>query len=107
MAAEHKIEIYLTKKAKEHGFLCYKFKSPGINGVPDRILMGHGITFFVETKAPGEVPRAQQCKRHKEMQDHGAIVYVIDNKEDIDALFTDNEIRKIKMALKQNLKQSY
>ena len=47
------IEDYLGKIAHEHGFLYYKFTSPAHSGVPDRILIGHGKTVFVELKRPG------------------------------------------------------
>ena len=57
---ESKIESYLRKQSKQYGFICYKWVSPGTNGVPDRILVGHGLTLFVETKAPDKVPRKQQ-----------------------------------------------
>ena len=51
---ETEVETYLRKTANANNFLCYKFKSPGNNGVPDRVLIGHDMVFFVETKAPGE-----------------------------------------------------
>ena len=46
------IESYLSKTAKEHGFLSMKFTSPNLNGVPDRIIIGNGYTVFVEVKKP-------------------------------------------------------
>ncbi len=86
---ESKIESYLRKQSKQYGFICYKWVSPGTNGVPDRILVGHGLTLFVETKAPGKVPRKQQELRHKELRQHGARVYVADTMESIDTLLKD------------------
>ena len=84
---ETDIEQYLKKTAEAHGYLCYKFKSPGTNGVPDRILIGHGETFFVETKRPGEKPRRLQKTIIKDMKAHGATVLIIDTIEQIDNLF--------------------
>lgn len=86
---EHDIESYLMKQSKKNGFLCWKFISPSINGVPDRILIGHGLIIFVETKAPGKTPRKRQIRTIEKMEAHGAIVKVIDTKEKIDAFFRD------------------
>jgi hypothetical protein len=80
------IENYLKKQSEKLGFLCYKFTSPANSGVPDRLIIGHGATFFVETKAPGEEPRKLQKCVINRMIDHGARVYVIDNKDSVDEL---------------------
>lgn len=52
---EKEVETYLKKQVKNrlHG-LALKFVSPGLNGVPDRIVLLPGAKIiFVETKAPG------------------------------------------------------
>lgn len=91
---ENLIESYLRKQAGTLGFLCYKFTSPGNNGVPDRVLIGHGYTFFVETKKDKtEAPRQLQKQIINRMIDNGALVYVMADKTDIDNLlqsFVDN-----------------
>ena len=46
---EKKVSIY----AKKLGFTTYKFTSPSSRGVPDRIYIKNGITFFIEFKAQG------------------------------------------------------
>lgn len=84
---EGTVENYLRKQAEKNNYLCYKFVSPGNNGVPDRCIIGHGKTFFVETKAPGGEPRKLQQKVIAKMQKHGATVFVIDTKEKVDRLF--------------------
>ena len=81
------VEDYLIKQAKIHNCLCYKFTAPGRRGVPDRILIGFGQTIFIETKKQNGKPRDQQVVVIKQMRQHGAIVCIIDNKEDIDRLF--------------------
>ena len=86
MKPEETIEQYLRTRAEQLGFLCYKFTSPGNNGVPDRILIGHGSTFFVETKAPDEKPRKLQEKVIERINNHGGIAMIIDNKNDIDII---------------------
>lgn len=86
---ENYVEGYLVRQCKKRGFKCYKFTSPSNNGVPDRIVIGYGITAFVETKAPGEKARQLQLAVHREMRRHGAIVYVADTREDIDRILDE------------------
>lgn len=86
---ESEIENYFRTKAEKNGFLCLKFISPGTNGVPDRILIGHGHTVFVELKAPGKEQRILQKKISKMMEYHGARVFVIDTKEKTDLLLQE------------------
>lgn len=83
---EETIEIYLKKKAEAKKFLCYKFVSPGHNGVPDRVIIGNGLTVFVETKAPDGKLRKIQEHRIKEMKKNGAIVYVAYTREQVDEI---------------------
>ena len=90
---EGRVENYLVKRAKQENFLHYKFTSPSTNGVPDRIIIGHGMTIFIELKAPGETPRKLQNVVIADMKAHGAEVYVIDTKEGIDELFASLEPR--------------
>ncbi|MBO5435365.1 VRR-NUC domain-containing protein [bacterium] len=80
---ENVVETYLLKQSKLRDYLCYKFISPSNNGVPDRILIGHGLVVFVETKRPKGVPRKLQEKIIEKMRQHGASVFVIDDKEGV------------------------
>lgn len=84
---EGAVESYFVKQAKKHGFLYFKFTSPSNNGVPDRIIIGHGLTIFVELKAPGEKPRKLQTVVIDDMRNHGANVFVIDTKQVVDVFF--------------------
>ena len=86
---EGTIENYLRDQCKARGYICFKFAPCGVNGIPDRIVIGNGQTVFVELKAPGERPRKNQKAIHRKMRAAGAIVYVIDNKPDVDALLED------------------
>lgn len=81
---EGEIESYLLSQARKNGYMCMKFVSPSTSGVPDRVLVGHGLTFFVELKAPGEVPRKLQLSVMRQMREHGAHVFVADTKEAVD-----------------------
>ena len=91
---ETEIEKYLVKQSKIHGGKCYKFVSPQNSGVPDRILLIKGYTIFIETKAPNGKPRPLQKKVHQEMREYGALVMVINTKEQVDDLFNDLDSRR-------------
>lgn len=50
---EKDIEKKLKKMVERHGGLCLKWVSPGMDGVPDRIvLLPGGRVFFIELKRP-------------------------------------------------------
>lgn len=83
MELEKDIEKYLVKNIKTLGGLCLKFTSPGTRGVPDRIVLYQGRTFFVELKAPNKKPRPDQIKIHSVFGKQGFPVYVIDTKEGV------------------------
>ena len=51
---EKTIEQALVKATRERGGICPKFTSPGMDGVPDRlVLLPDCHLGFVEVKAPG------------------------------------------------------
>lgn len=77
---EKHLEEILCKGIKEHGGMALKFVSPGMAGVPDRIvLMRSGKAIFVELKAPGKKMRPLQIKRKKQLEALGFKVYCIDS----------------------------
>ena len=87
---EKKIEQKLVKEVKRCGGKCWKFVSPGTDGVPDRIaLLYKGKIGFVEVKAPGEDLRPQQKKRKKELEKLGFKVYVLDNEDEIGGIIDE------------------
>lgn len=69
---------------KQIGGLCYKWVSPGIRGVPDRIIIFRGSTFFVELKRPGETLRKNQRKIKSYINQQSVDVYAIDTKTEVD-----------------------
>ncbi len=86
---EKDIERHLRAEAKKHGGMALKFVSPGMAGVPDRIvLLPGGRVVFAELKSPGKKPRPLQLKRHGELRRLGFDVMVIDGKEQINEIFT-------------------
>lgn len=87
---ESKIESYLKKKVSLIGGKAYKFVSPGVTGVPDRIvLIPGGRTYFIELKAPGKKLRAIQEYRAKELRALGFEVRVIDSIEEVDSFIEE------------------
>jgi hypothetical protein len=81
---EKELEQRLVREVKKRGGRAYKFISPGINGVPDRlVLMPEAKMGLVEVKAPGRNMRPNQIKRKGELEELGFLVYCLDNPEDI------------------------
>ena len=79
---ESTIERKLVTEVKKRGGIAVKFVSPGLAGVPDRLVLFPGGTLaFVELKAPGKSLRPLQHKRVKQIAALGFKVYVVDNKE--------------------------
>ena len=82
------VERYLKEQARRHGALLYKFTS-GEAGVPDRILIAHGHTVFIECKRPGGRPRPLQVVHLRAIAAHGGDARVIDTREGVDALMEE------------------
>lgn len=81
---ESKVENRLKKEIELIGGKALKFVSPGMSGVPDRIvLLPGGRIVFVELKAPGKKLRALQKYRAKELKGLGFDVRVIDSIEEV------------------------
>lgn len=79
---EYAVEKYLVQKTQECGGICLKFISPGIAGVPDRIIiLPGGKIGFAEMKAPGKKPRRLQRNVLRRLYLLGCRVCVIDNLE--------------------------
>ena len=77
---EYAVEKHLVQKAQECGGICLKFISPGIAGVPDRIVvLPGGKIGFAEMKAPGRRPRLRQRAVIRALYRRGCRVAVIDN----------------------------
>lgn len=87
--AESVVEDYLRTQSKKYGCLCYKFVSPGYNGVPDEIVIYNGKTTFIETKSPVGDTSAIQKKRIKDMREHGADVRICHTRQAVDKFFKE------------------
>lgn len=81
---EKYIEGKFAKEIKAMGGMALKFVSPGMSGVPDRlVLLPEGRIYFVELKAPGEEMRPLQIKRKRQLEGLGFLVYCIDSMEKV------------------------
>ena len=82
-ALENKLKIHVESLNGK----CWKWVSPGLRGVPDRVcFFPNGKIIFVEMKASGKTSNPMQLKRHKELRNLGFDVRVIDLEEQIYAL---------------------
>ena len=81
---EKSIENKLAAEVRKHGGLTPKFVSPGLDGVPDRlILLPGGKVAFAELKVPGKTLRPLQAVRKRQLEKLGFRVFVIDSTEQI------------------------
>lgn len=76
---ERDIEKAFTAQVKAAGGEIRKVKWIGRKGAPDRVVMLNGKVTWVEFKAPGERPSAQQASEHRRMRKMGMDVRVIDD----------------------------
>ena len=87
---EKEVERKLVRAVRDAGGLALKFVSPGLAGVPDRILLfPNGRAAFCEVKAPGEKPRPLQVHRMEQLRRLGFKVFVIDNTEQIGGVISE------------------
>ena len=88
------LEKTLEKKcgvtAKKAGALFYKWSSPSVRGVMDRILIKEGgEVIFVELKRPGAKLTKLQASHMRQINRLGACACVIDNHDDFVRLLGD------------------
>ena len=87
---EKQIERKLMAAVRQRGGMCPKWVSPGLDGVPDRvILFPGGRAAFAETKAPGKKLRPLQSKRKVQLESLGFQVFVIDAPEQIEGVLDE------------------
>lgn len=87
---EREIEKSLVRAVQGRGGMCPKWVSPGLDGVPDRIVMlPDGKIGFVELKAPGECPRPLQTARIRQIERLGYKVFVCDDTGLIDGILSE------------------
>ena len=89
---EKETEAKLVKAVRKLGGLAPKFVSPGLDGVPDRlVLLPGGKIAFIELKAENRKMRPLQVRRKRQLESLGFLVYCIDRPEQIGGIL--NEIQ--------------
>lgn len=93
---EKEVERYLREQVKKRlGGVALKFVSPGLSGVPDRVvLLPGGKVIFVETKAPGKKLRILQEHVCGMIAALGFEVRRIDTKPGVDAFILKMEAQQ-------------
>ncbi len=87
---ESTVELKLVKAVKLLGGLAPKFVSPGLDGVPDRlVLLPGGRIAFIELKAQGKTLRPLQVRRKRQLEALGFSVYCIDRPEQIGGILDE------------------
>lgn len=89
---EKTVEQALIKAVQARNGICPKWVSPGLDGVPDRIvLLPGGKIGFVELKAPGERARKLQDARLRQLRQLGHSAFVCDGIELISGILDEIE----------------
>lgn len=94
MTPEGKLKADIKKMLQNHGVLVLKFQAVGVVGFPDLFCAYRGVSFFIELKTPGNVPRKIQAKRIKQLQDRGVLAAWFDNVADVEEWFLHDVTRR-------------
>ena len=87
---EKNVESKLVKAVKSMGGLAPKFTSPGLDGVPDRlVLLPGGKMAFIELKAPDKNLRPLQVRRKRQLEALGFSVYCVSSTEQIGGVLSE------------------
>lgn len=82
MTRESVIEGEIVDYAESRGWWQDKIMKTSRGSFPDRFFLRRGRIVLIEVKATDEKARRKQAKRHRELREHGAEVYLIDNLEE-------------------------
>ncbi|MBE6874160.1 MAG: VRR-NUC domain-containing protein [Ruminococcus albus] len=84
------IEQKLVKAVKNKGGAALKFVSPGVDGVPDRIvLLPGGRIGFVELKSLGKKMQPLQERRKRQLEALGFRVWCVDTIEQVERVIDE------------------
>lgn len=87
---ENKVERHLDAEVKKRGGLTRKWLSPGRDGVPDRIVIHNGISYYVEVKTDDGKMSDCQSREHKRLADAGAQVFTVFGIDGVDCWVRDH-----------------
>jgi hypothetical protein len=97
---EREIERKVNNYAKKLGIFECKLNSTSLRGLPDRLYIYKGYTFYIEFKRPDEQLTALQRQVIADMRAHGADVFVINNVQKGKELL--DEIKSKRLSTKNN-----
>lgn len=87
---ESTIERYLCRQVELRQGRAYKWASPGLRGVPDRLVfLPGGRLLAVEVKAPGKTSTVLQARMQEQLRGFGLEVAVVASFSDVDNLFSE------------------
>lgn len=89
---ERKVEKYFDDEVKKIGGITRKWVCPGVDGVPDRIVIYKGTTCFVEVKTIDGVLSSEQMREHERLREAGAYVCTIYGDDGIDEFIGDLDV---------------
>lgn len=97
---ERELEKRLGKAIRARKGIYMKFVSPNCRGVPDRIILLNGKTFFIEVKRPGGVISPIQKLMIKRLRRIGVPAFVIENDDELKLVleFIDKEAPKLEKS---------
>lgn len=89
MAATPEGEVVqaLIRECNKRGWEQRKITYEGRVGAPDRMVLAPSTLFFVECKAPGQVPTPVQAREHERIRRTGTRVYVCDSERSVEYVF--------------------
>ena len=80
--SEKEIEAAVTDYARSTGYIPIRFTPRGDRGWPDHIYAGpHGLTVWIEFKAPGKKPTKIQVYRINQLLNMGHVAGWFDNEK--------------------------
>ena len=85
---ENKVETYLKDEVKKLGGRTRKWVSPGVDGVPDQIIIVQGRVIFVEVKTVDGRLSPDQKREHVRLIAVGANVTTVYGKKGVDEFIT-------------------
>lgn len=97
---ERDVEKHLRKEVQRLGGLTRKYTSPGVQGVPDRIVFHQGYVYFVELKREGGVVSAQQRHEMFRMAKCGVDTCVCVGLKGVNAFIQEDLVKNFKHEIK-------
>ena len=86
---ENKVERYLDSEIKKLGGITRKWVSPGVDGVPDRIIFLNGYVLFCEVKTVDGSYEVSQLRELDRLREHDANVCTVWGETGVNQLIDD------------------